>query len=117
MKLEIEINRQDYSDFNIFHFYKTRLVRSIIICSVVIIILQSILNKDKVNIPATVFSSIVAIIVYFAMIYYSLTNTKKIPKDDGAILGKRELEFTNDTIICREKYSISNSNWTTIKSL
>jgi hypothetical protein len=81
MTLEVDINRQDYSDFNKHHFVKTRLTRTIITGVLTILILEWFLNKDTFDMTATALSATVCGLVYVFLIYRQLQNTKNIPKD------------------------------------
>ncbi len=117
MTLEIDINRQDYSDFNKYHFVKTRLTRTIITGILTIVILEWFLNKDTFDMTATVISAIVCGLVYVFVIVRQLQNTKNIPKDDGTILGKKTFQFNDNEIICKATDSTTDLKWTTIKSI
>jgi hypothetical protein len=117
MKLSFEINRQDYADFNKFHFIKTRLIRTLLTGGLTIIVLQMVLNKDEFDLNATIISSLVCGLIYFVIYYRSLSNTSKIPADNGTILGHRDLEFNDAEIICKTKDTNSSSGWTTAKEL
>ena len=119
MKLEIEITRQDYLDFNIFHYIRKRLPRSIITCLVALAVIQFYLYKDKthVDVGLIVVTSILYVVFYFFFIYRSLRKTRNTPKEDGAMLGKKELEFTDDQIICTGRDSSSQYKWSAVKSL
>lgn len=117
MKLSFEINREDYADFNKFHFLKTRLKRTILTGTITILALQLILNKDDFNLTATTISTLVCIILYFLIYYVFLNNTKNIPSDNGTILGQRDMEFADNEIRCKTDTSNTTSAWTTIKTL
>ena len=117
MKLTIDISRQDYADFNKFHFIKTKLKRTVITGVLTIIILQLFLNREQFNLTATIFSSVVCVLVYLFAINRSLKKTKSIPNNDGTILGQKELEFSKDKIIYKTANSEGKSAWTTIKKL
>ena len=117
MKLIVNITREDYSDFNKFHFLKTRLNRTIIIGLLTVIILQYLLNRPEFNLIATVISTIACIVIYIFMIYRSLNRTKNIPDSDGTILGQKEMEFKDDRIIYSTKNSQGTCEWASIKSL
>jgi hypothetical protein len=116
MKLNFEIYRQDYADFNKFHFIKVRLKQTILTGTTVILVLQLFLNKDKFNLAATIVSSLVSVIIYFLIYYVLLNNTKNTPSDNGSILGHRYMEFTDNEVICNTDSSRTVSAWTTIKS-
>ena len=117
MKLTIDISRQEYSDFNKFHFIKTRLKRTIITGVLTVIILQFFLNREHFNLTATVVSSIACVLVYGFAINRSLNKTKSIPDNDGAILGQKVMEFTEDKITFKTTNSEGSSDWRTIKKL
>ena len=117
MKLTIDISRQDYADFNKFHFLKTKLKRTVITGVLTVIILQLFLNREQFDLTATTISSVVCVVVYFFAINRSLNKTKSIPNNDGAILGKKEMEFAEDKIIYKTSNSEGSSAWTTIKKL
>jgi len=117
MKLEIEITRQDYADFNQFHFIKYRLKRSALIIAIVIIVMQVILNGSHFDLAGTVISTMAGLLVYFGIIYFSLKNTRKIPSAGGAILGKREMEFLEDTIKYKSETGEGSRIWSSIKRI
>lgn len=117
MTIEIDINRQDYSDFNKHHFVKTRLTRTIITGVLTIVILEWFLNKGTFDMTATVISATVCGLVYVFLIFRQLQNTKNIPKDDGTILGKKSLQFNDNEIICKAIDSTTDLKWTTVKSI
>ena len=64
MKLTIDISRQDYADFNKFHFFKTNLKRTVITGALTVIILQLFLNREQFDLTATIVSSIACALVY-----------------------------------------------------
>ena len=115
MKLEFEITRKDYVDFNKFHFIKYRLKRSALTIAIVLIVLQLILNGDHFSLGSTIFSTMAALLVYFGIIYFALKNSKKIPSEGGSILGKREMEFLEDKITYKSETSEGSRTWASIK--
>lgn len=117
MKLTFVISRQDYADFNKFHFFKTRLKRTVITGLLTVIIMQLFLNREQFNLTATIFSTAVCLAVYVFAINRSLNRTKSIPDNDGTILGRKEIEFTDDRIFYKTANSGGSGAWTTIKKL
>ncbi len=117
MKLTIDISRQDYADYNKFHFVKTKLKRTVITGVLTVFILQVFLNLDQFDLTATIVSSIVSVLVYVFIINMSLNKTKSIPDNDGTILGQKELEFFEDKINYKTVNSEGSNAWTTIKKL
>ncbi len=119
MRIEIDITRQDYLNFNLYHFRKKNLVRTALIGVIGLIILQYSINKEKetVNISAVVISSILYIFIFAVIMYFSLTRSKSIPKDNGSFLGKKVYEFSDDYISFSDKDSDGRFQWNAIKSL
>jgi hypothetical protein len=117
MKLNIEINRQDYADFNKFHFINNKLKKIVVVGIAALIVFQFYLNQEKFDLFQTIFSSIVFIFLYSFIYYRWLKNTKNIPNDDGAILGKKELDFTDDCINYQTENSSGTYKWALIKNL
>jgi hypothetical protein len=117
MKLIIDITRQDYADFNKFHFVKTTLKRTVLTLALTIFVIQLFLNREQFDWVLTLFSSTVCGLVYYFIINRSLNKTKHIPDHDGAILGQKELEFLEDKIAYKTPNSEGSSAWTSIKKL
>ena len=117
MKLTIDITREDYADYNKFHFVKTRLKRSIIVILATLIIVEIFLNKDKFDLTSTIISSIAGVGMYVFIIYRSFNKIKKIPVDGGHILGQKEIEFTEEKYYSKTKNSEGSAEWSTIKSI
>jgi hypothetical protein len=114
MKLTIDISRQDYVDFNKFHFYKTHLKRTVITGIVTVILMLFILNRRKFDMTLSLVSSIGSMLVYTLAIYWNLNRTKNIPNNDGTILGEKNFEFTEDKIIYKTVNSEGSSSWSSI---
>ena len=117
MILTIDITREDYADFNKFHFFKTKLKRTIIIGATTLLILQLLIRRDQLNLTFSVFSSILFVSIYIFMIYRGLNKTKNIPAKNGSILGQKVMEFSLDKICYKTTNSEGSSDWTTIKKL
>lgn len=117
MKLTIDISRQDYADFNKFHFIKTKLKGTVITGVLTVIFLQIFLNREQFNLTATIVSSTAWLLMYVLVISRRLNKTKRIPDNDGTILGQKEIEFCEDKIIYKTEKSDGSNAWTTIKKL
>ncbi len=118
MKIEIDITRQDYLNFNFYHFRKKSLIRTAVIGLIGLMILQYSINKDKetVSIIALAISSTLYIFIFAVIMYFSLSRSKSIPKDNGSFLGKKVYEFSEDYISFRDKDSDGRFQWKAIKS-
>ncbi len=119
MRLEIQITRQDYLNFNLYHFKKKSLVRTLLIGLAGLLILQYSLNKEKtsLNIATLIISSLLYIAIFTIIMYFNLSKSKSIPKDDGSFLGKKVYEFLDDHIAFNDKDSEGRFQWRAIKSL
>lgn len=111
MKIEIEITRQDYLNFNVYYFMKTQFTRTLLICLAGLLVLQFAINKDRsyLNLVEIIISSLFYLVFYFVIIYYSLHKTKSIPKEGGACLGIKVYEFGDDKIFYKDKDRKANS--------
>ena len=117
MKLTFDITREDYFEFNKFHFLKTKLKRTIILGVLTLVILQLFLNREQFDWTATIISSTICVLVYIYAIKRSLDKTKNIPDKNGTILGQKEMEFTDEKIIYKTSNSEGSSGWATIKNI
>lgn len=117
MTIEIDITREDYSDFNIHHFVKTRLLRTVLTGIATIILMEYLLNRDGFHLIATVVSVFVCIIIYVVLIVTQLQKTSNIPKDGGTILGIKILQFNEDSIICKASDSTTDFKWSLISRI
>jgi FtsH-binding integral membrane protein len=117
IKLNFEIQRQDYVDFNKHHFIKTKLKKTIITGALVLVVMHIVFSLDGYNLEAGIVASLVGILIYTLLILRSINSTKRIPKDDGAILGTKVLEFTEDGITHTDANSNGFSKWSAIKYL
>lgn len=117
MKLIIEITRQDYLEFNKFHFTQTKLKRTVIIGIVSLILLQLALNVNQFNLTSTIITTIFFVVAYALLINISLNKTKNIPANSGTILGDKEYEFNDDKILFKTEGSEGKCDWKTVKEL
>lgn len=117
MKLLTEITRQDYADFNTFHFVKTRMVRTIVLGLLALVILQLVLSLKEFNLLACVVSSVAYIAYSIFSVYRSLRRTKNAPDSNGTILGEKEYEFTDDGVHYKTRNSTGTSSWSSIKKM
>lgn len=119
MKLDIEITRQDFSNFNFYYFKKKSLLRTSLTGLMGLLIVQYFLNKDKesLNVSMIVISSIIYILLFVVLMYINLSRSKSIPKDNGSLLGTKVYEFSDDHISFSDKDSSGQIQWNAIQSL
>lgn len=116
-KINYEIKREDYSEFNKYHFLKTRLKRTIISGGVLLIVLQIFLNSEEFYLIPTILSTVVFALVYFLVIRRSLIKTNRIPLENGNILGQKVLIFSESEITHSDNSSNGTIQWKAIKSV
>ena len=105
MKLQFEITREDYADFNKFDFISTKL-KSIILTGIIcIVIMLLFINSKKIDLIKSIVSTLLFISIYFYIYYIELKKSKNIPITNGSILGRKYYEFSNTKI----KYKTANS--------
>ncbi|RPD45101.1 YcxB family protein [Paracnuella aquatica] len=119
MKLQVEITRQDFSDFMMHHFVQNRLGKTVAIGLACLIGLLYFSNKDKPDFDfgINLITAAVYCVIYAALIYFPLRNTRKIPAENGAFLGVKEYDFTEHEILCADKDASGRYNWSAVKKL
>lgn len=119
MKVNVDINRQDYADFCFFVFRKTRLLQTIVYGLAIFFILLFFINRDKHSLSLT--NILMALFffsaIYSFQIYFRLSNSKNYPLENGAFLGRREYDFSEDFISFTSKNSEGKMQWDAIKSI
>ena len=118
MKMEFEITRQEYADLNFHHFKKKRLVRYVITGLISLVFLQIALNMNSrpVNIGKIIVTSLLFILLYSVIIYFQLQRVHKLPGDNGAMLGKRSCEFSDDGLVIKSNDTEGKYQWQAVKS-
>ncbi len=117
MKYTFDITRQDYADFNTYHFLKAHLKRTIFVGALAVVLIQYLFNRDNFDIVVASISTLFSVCLFVLIYYIMLSRTSRIPKDDGSILGSRYLEFGDNEITCNTSDSSSTIAWTKVKEL
>ncbi len=117
MKLIIDISRDDYADFNKFHYLKYNLKRTILYPVLALIFILYYVNREGFNLTSTLITPFIFVIVYVLSINRTINRTKKIPNNDGAILGEKEYEFSDDIISYKTNNAEGSLNWSTVLKL
>ncbi len=119
MTLEIEMTRQDYLDYNIYHFLKNRLVSTIVNSLASLLVLQLFIHDKKTvsDMNQVIITSVLYLIIYFLSVYYSLYRSLKIPHENGVILGLKSYDFTDEGVAYADKNNRGQYNWSVVKSI
>jgi hypothetical protein len=114
MKLQIEITRRDFLEFNEYHFLKFKLKTTVITSFIVLLGLLLILNNENFNLLKTIAGSLIYVLLFFSIIKINLWETFKTPNENGEILGEKEIEITEESIQYNSKNTQTKRNWYTI---
>lgn len=119
MKIEVDITRQDYLNFNLYHFRKKNLLRTVLTGLTGLVLTQYLINKGKatVNVVEVIVFSVFYIALFAVIMYFNLARSKSIPKDNGSFLGKKVFDFSDDYIFYSDIDSEGRFQWNAIKSL
>lgn len=118
MKLEIEITRKDFLNFNVDHFLRTQLTNTIVISLAGLLALQLFIHHNRTvsDTKLVLLSSLLYFIAYFLWVYYTLNRSKDVPQNNGTILGLKTWEFNDDGITYADKHSQGHYNWDVVNS-
>ena len=117
MKLEIEITRKDYSDYHTFYFIRKRLKWFILYCVCGIIFIQFFINKPNFSLKTDIVYCLIYITIFWLAAYFNLRKSRKLPKEGGYMLGKKQIELKNDLIVGQSKESHISYPWKAVRSL
>jgi hypothetical protein len=119
MKLQIEITREDFLNFNVDHFLKTQLKKTILFAVLGLLVLQIAIHRDKVSLDLTAIavSTVMFSSIYFLILYFQLQRSKRMPTDDGSILGWKTLDFSEEGLSYSDRASNGIYRWDAIKSI
>lgn len=117
MKLDIEITRQDYYEFNKFYALKTRLKKMITINLLLLFLVLFYFNQDGFKFTTTSTFLVVCIVMYPCAIFFSIRQLKNVPLDGSPVLGPKQLDFTDETINYKGRMDEGSIKWSAIKSI
>lgn len=122
MEIKIEITRDDYADFNKYYFLHKALKRRIYLPILMVLVLPFfILSRDQLNIGSYLFYVVIAgiafAVTYAIGITLSINRTKKLPLDNGTILGSKKYTITDEGLKEETAHSNGIQKWTGIKSI
>ncbi len=121
MEITIDLNRDDYADFNKYVFLKKNLKKRIYVVAIVAIVMPLAMLKGdfdlvqylvKVVLAAVVFGSI-----YLGGMFLALKRTGKLPSDNGSVLGKKKFVITDDGLVEETENNTNLQKWKSITSI
>jgi len=118
MHISVELTRQEYVDFNKFHFFKGFLKSKIILLFLGVLFAIQIFNSRDHFDPFTFIApSLIFILIFYLTLFRRFNAIKKIPREDGSILQRNDYEFTDERIYYKSENSEGNYSWDRIKEL
>ena len=122
MEIKIEITREDFLEFNKYVLLKNRLKRGFVIATIFILFWVIILNYNK---PLDLFSIIIELIIFylgwgiliFLLYKINFQRIKKLPDQNGAILGNKTYIIQDDGFKEITESSETLTNWNGIKKI
>jgi len=123
MKIEVNITRKDYGEFNQFYFLKKGIIARnkwlFIILFLFILFLRNIRNNlNIVSFVKDIFIDLVLLfIIYKLLIYVVVKIAEKTSIDNGAVVGKRTYTLTEEELIEESNVNRNHQKWSSILSL
>lgn len=122
MEINIDLTRNDYADFNKYYFLKKRLRKSIYLVIVFVFGLPFFAKSEQ---PFEIITYLISVVIYgfiFGIIYFGgmflmMNRTKKMPSDNGSILGKKKFTITDEGLIEESESNKNLQKWKGIKSI
>jgi hypothetical protein len=122
MKIEVNITRKDYGEFNQFYFLKKGIIARnkwlFIILFLFILFLRNIRNNlNIVSLVKDIFIDLVLLfIIYKLLIYVVVKIAEKTSIDNGAVVGKRTYTLTEEELIEESNVNRNHQKWSSILS-
>jgi hypothetical protein len=122
MEINIDLTRDDYADFNKYYFLKKGLKKRIYLVFVVAFILPFIINSGRPFDFLTYLTNVIIAGLVFGLIYIggmtlALKRTRKLPSDNGSILGMKKFIITDEGLIEESESNKNLQKWKSIKSI
>ena len=122
MEINIDLTRDDYADFNKYWFLKKELKKRIYLLIIVAFFLPLVINGGR---PFDLMTYLITVIIaglVFGLIYFggmtlAMKRIKKLPSDNGSILGIKKFMITDEGLIEESESNKNLQKWKSIKSV
>jgi hypothetical protein len=122
MEINIDLTRDDYADYNKYYFLNKRLKKRLYLIIIVAFCISFLVNRGRPFDLLTYFMSLIFAGFVFAILYIGITILsihllKKLPADNGCILGKKKFTITDEGLIEESESNVNLQKWKGIKSI
>jgi len=122
MEITIDLTREDYADFNKYWFLKKGLKKRIYVVIIFAFGLPFFANSEQpfemmFYLLSVLFYGMMFGILYLGGLYLMIYRTKKLPSDNGSILGKKKYTITDEGLIEESENNVNIQKWNGIKSI
>jgi hypothetical protein len=122
MEINIDLTRADFADFNKYYFFKRGLKKRIYLFFIMAFVLPLLMHSDG---PFDLMTYVISVIIVgplFALIYLggmtiSIFLTKRLPSENGLILGEKKYLITEEGLIEESENNKIIQKWNGIKSI
>jgi hypothetical protein len=122
MEINIDLTRDDYADYNKYYFLKKGLRKRIYIVIIVAFGLPLVINSGRPFDLMTYLTTVIIAGLVFGLIYlggmtFAMKRTKKLPSDNGSILGRKKFMINDEGLIEESENNKNIQKWKGIKSV
>jgi hypothetical protein len=123
MKIEANITRKDYGEFNQYYFLKKGIIARnkwlFLLLFLFILFLRNIRNNfDILSFVKDIFIDIVLFLIFYKILLYVVVKiAEKTSINNGAVIGKRTFTLTEEELIEESNVNRNYQKWSSILSL
>lgn len=122
MEINIDLTRKDYANFNKYYFLKYGLKKRIYIVIIFALALPLVIHSGHPFDLLTYLTTIIIVGPLFGLIYiggmtFLMIQTKKLPSDNGTILGRKKFIVTDEGLIEESENNKNLQKWKGIRSV
>lgn len=117
MELQVDIQKEDFIAFNMFHFRTRKLKRFLFFSISISIALPFLLSKQELTISDFVFSFIIFNILFFALLFINIFLSKYVPFQKQMPIGPRTYIFRESEIACKTNETYTVLKWIDVQSI
>jgi len=117
MELQVDIQKEDFIAFNMFHFRTRKLKRFLFFSISISVALPFLLTKQEHTVSDFIFSFLLFNILFFALLFINIFLSKYIPLQKTMPIGVRTYIFRESEIVCKTNETYTALQWIDIQSI